>query len=58
MRNYVYTREQFLTLIIKDLRPIEEVPALLKNVAASNFSSQDCGVWTRRKKMEVSPPLR
>ena len=50
MRSYGYSREEFLTLTIKDLRPPEEVPLLLQNIAASDSSSQDCGVWTHRKK--------
>jgi PAS domain S-box-containing protein len=50
MRSYGYTREQFLTLTIKDLRAVEEAPALLEDVATSDSSSQDCGVWTHRKK--------
>ena len=50
MRSYGYSREEFLTLTIKDLRPIEEVPSLLQNIAASDFSSQDCSVWRHRKK--------
>ena len=50
IRSYGYPREEFLTLTIKDLRPLEDVPLLLQNIAASDFSSQDCGVWTHRKK--------
>jgi len=49
-RSYGYSREEFLTLTIKDLRPPEDVPLLLQNIAASGSSSQDCGVWTHRKK--------
>jgi len=49
-QSYGYSREEFLTLTIKDLRPPEDVPSLLQNIAASGSSSQDCGVWTHRKK--------
>ena len=50
MRSYGYSREEFLTLTIKDLRPMEEVPSLLQNIAASDSSSQDYSVWRHRKK--------
>ncbi len=50
IKNYGYSREEFLTLTIKDIRPVEDVPALLKSVASSRTTSDENGIWRHRKK--------
>ncbi len=48
-RNYGYSREEFLALTINDIRPIEDVPAVLQSVARSRTASEDIGIWRHRK---------
>src|SRR5713226_4818374 len=50
LRNYGYSREEFLSLTIKDLRPPEDIPALLERVARMSADAKDTGVWRHRKK--------
>src|SRR5260370_1501147 len=50
IKNYGYSREEFLTLSIKDIRPLEEVPALLNSVSSSRSLSDENGIWRHRKK--------
>jgi len=50
--HYGYTREEFLTMTIKDIRPLDDVPALL-NVLADHQSQQQFavpGIVTHKKK--------
>jgi PAS domain S-box-containing protein len=47
---YGYSREEFLTLTMKDLRPVEDVPALMEVLAGARESFEDYGVWRHRKK--------
>jgi PAS domain S-box-containing protein len=44
VEDYGYSRDQFLAMTIKELRPPEEVPALLDSVAAAR-SRDDSGPW-------------
>src|SRR5215472_7217319 len=50
IRHYGYSREEFLTLTIKDIRPGEDVPAVLKSVANANNQVEHHGIWRHRKK--------
>ncbi len=50
IRNYGYSREEFLALSIKDLRPPEDVPVLLESLAKATGAVQDHKVWRHRKK--------
>lgn len=50
VRNYGYSREQFLSLTIKDLRSPEEVPALLESVTKAPPGTEIAGVWKHHKK--------
>lgn len=50
VRNYGYSREEFLSLTIKDIRPPEEVPALLESAAKALPGTELAGVWKHRKK--------
>jgi len=50
IRNYGYSREEFLTLTIKDIRPAEDVPAVLESVAKSGTVSEENRIWRHRRK--------
>jgi PAS domain S-box-containing protein len=50
VRHYGYAREEFLSLTIKDIRPPEDVPRLLANVAGVTEGIDDAGVWRHLKK--------
>jgi hypothetical protein len=47
---YGYSREEFLAMTIKDIRPPEEVSRLLENIATSTAVVQHSGLWRHRKK--------
>src|SRR2546427_1354163 len=50
VRNYSYSREEFLSLTIKDIRPPEDVPALLDSAAKAPPDTENAGAWKHRKK--------
>jgi PAS domain S-box-containing protein len=50
VRSYGYSREEFLSMTIKDIRPAEDVPALLENVAQAARGLDQAGAWRHRKK--------
>lgn len=50
VQNYGYSREEFLSLTIKDIRPPEYVPALLESAARATPGTETAGVWKHRKK--------
>jgi two-component system, cell cycle sensor histidine kinase and response regulator CckA len=47
---YGYSREEFLAMTIKDIRPQEDVPALLEKVSKAGGGIDEAGVWKHRKK--------
>lgn len=47
---YGYTRAEFLGRTIKDVRPPEDVPALIENVTSAPDGYEDAGVWRHRLK--------
>lgn len=47
---YGYSREEFLSMTIKDIRPPEDVPALLASVSGANRGLDEAGTWKHRKK--------
>jgi PAS domain S-box-containing protein len=49
-RHYGYTREEFLAMTIRDIRPSGDVPALLRSVASESDEFHKAGVWRHRKK--------
>lgn len=49
-RHYGYSRDEFLSMTIKDIRPAEDVPALMNNVAHTIESMATSGAWRHRKK--------
>jgi PAS domain S-box-containing protein len=50
IEHYGYSREEFLSMTIQDIRPSEEVPALMEGLA--NFPGRfvQAGVWRHRRK--------
>lgn len=50
IRHYRYTREEFLAMTICDIRPQEDVPALLKKVAELGSGLTTPHTWRHRKK--------
>ena len=49
-RRYGYTREEFLTMTIRDIREPEDVPVLARQIATDTRTYQESGVWRHRKK--------
>ena len=50
IQNYGYTREEFLSRTVKDIRPEEDIPALLEDVRTSPNALHTGGPWRHRKK--------
>ncbi|MDX6694372.1 MAG: hypothetical protein QOF02_1975 [Blastocatellia bacterium] len=50
VHSYGYSREEFLRMTIKDIRPLEDVPTLLDNVTKVFSGLDEAGVWRHRKK--------
>jgi PAS domain S-box-containing protein len=51
VEQYGYTRDEFAAMTIKDIRPLEDVPRLLENVARVGEQRWDpTDVWQHRKK--------
>jgi PAS domain S-box-containing protein len=50
VRHYGYSRAEFLNMTIADIRPAEDVPTLLVNVAQVTEGLDEAGVWRHRKK--------
>jgi two-component system cell cycle sensor histidine kinase/response regulator CckA len=50
VRNYGYTRDEFLHMTIKDIRPEEDIPRLLDDVAIPRTEYKNPGTWRHRKK--------
>lgn len=47
---YGYSQKEFLSMTIKDIRPAEDVPALLAAVKNLSGELDDAGMWRHRKK--------
>jgi PAS domain S-box-containing protein len=50
IKNYGYSREEFLGMKISDIRPAEDVPRLLKAVRTHSLAISSLGVWKHRRK--------
>ena len=50
VRRYGYSREEFLGLTIVDVRPPEDVPALLESLRTISDGLHEAGTWRHRKK--------
>ncbi|MHB8906256.1 MAG: PAS domain-containing sensor histidine kinase [Melioribacteraceae bacterium] len=48
--HYGYSRNEFLKMTIKDIRPIEDVNALLENVDNTYKEINSAGIWRHKKK--------
>lgn len=48
--SYGHSREEFLSMTIKDIRPPEDVPALMESLRRYNEKLYSPGVWRHRKK--------
>ncbi|MCG9873468.1 MAG: PAS domain-containing protein [Leptospiraceae bacterium] len=47
---YGYSRKEFLSMTIKDIRPVEDLPNLFKVVSLENEGFIDSGIWRHIKK--------
>ena len=50
VKNYGFSRDEFLNMTIKDIRPPEDVPKLLENISRVSSGLDRAGVWRHRKK--------
>jgi two-component system, cell cycle sensor histidine kinase and response regulator CckA len=50
VHNYGYTREEFLRMTLKDIRPKEDIPKLLEATAVPTSQFNREGSWRHRKK--------
>ena len=50
IRQYGYTEQEFLAATIADIRPTEDIPALLADVKKREGGLQEPGIWRHRKK--------
>ena len=50
VKHYGYSREEFLAMTIKDIRPEEEVADLIEHVTTTMSPHADAGVWRHRRK--------
>lgn len=50
VHHYGYSREEFLKLTLRDIRPVEEVPKLLEMLMHSFENFEHRGLWKHRKK--------
>ena len=50
IRQYGFSRDEFLSMTIKDIRPAEDIPRLLENVAVISEGIDEAGLWRHRTK--------
>jgi PAS domain S-box-containing protein len=50
VRKYGYSNDEFLKMTIKDIRPPEDVPALLESVGSVREGNEGSGIWRHRRK--------
>ncbi len=48
--HYGYSQEEFLSMTILDIRPEEDIPALIRDVDGTTESYNQAGVWRHKKK--------
>lgn len=48
--HYGYCKEEFLNMTLKDIRPEDDIPALLKDVELTKIEFNPSGEWKHRKK--------
>lgn len=49
IQHYDYSREEFLSMTIKDIRPKEEIPKLLESLSQEELNFEQSGIWKHRK---------
>ena len=50
VNHYGYSREEFLAMTIKDIRPAEDIPALYDSINSSSKAVGATGIWRHLKK--------
>ncbi|MGD9928514.1 MAG: PAS domain S-box protein [Mangrovibacterium sp.] len=50
IEQYGYTREEFMRMTLKDIRPVEDVQSLLQDVEETRSKLNHAGVWRHLKK--------
>jgi len=50
VHHYGYSRDEFLTMSIKDMRPPEEIPVMLKVIGEAKNLVRESGIWKHLKK--------
>lgn len=50
IKHYGYSENEFLSMTIKDIRPAEDIPALLEDVKKHNPGFSSSGIWKHIKK--------
>jgi PAS domain S-box-containing protein len=50
LAHYNYSRDEFLAMTIKDIRPVEDLPRLMERVARVDRGMSNSGVWRHLKK--------
>ena len=50
IKNYGYSRDEFLRMKISDIRPAEDVPRLMKVIRNHSLAISALGVWKHRRK--------
>lgn len=50
IEHYGYSRDEFLSMTIKDIRPIEDIPLLLQDIELSKTKINPGGTWRHLKK--------
>ena len=48
--HYGFSREEFLLMTIKDIRPEKDIPTLLENISKSALEFEKAGSWRHQKK--------
>ncbi|HET6840897.1 MAG TPA: CHASE domain-containing protein [Candidatus Angelobacter sp.] len=50
IHDYGYSREEFLSMTLKDIRPAEDVPALLKRLSIHHNDRRSVSIWRHLRK--------
>lgn len=50
VNHYGYSREEFLSMTLKDIRPVEDIPALLEDIENTRSEFNTAGEWRHLKK--------
>lgn len=50
IQRYGYSRDEFLSMTVRDIRPAEDVPAFMRHTANKPLGPHSAGIWRHRKK--------